>query len=113
MNTTIMAERQAKAVQAIAEAVTRLGGTFTAPTGRVPNPATKHVLYLEALVEALDGIGVQPLFEPSAPVAETQPVEDVQPSLLYTSDTADDMQCVNLPDARIITQKSYTTNKQT
>lgn len=79
MNTTIMAERQAKAVQAIAEAVTRLGGTFTAPTGRVPNPATKHVLYLEALVEALDGIGVQPLFEPSAPVAETQPVEDVQP----------------------------------
>jgi hypothetical protein len=51
-----MAERQAKAIQAIQDATARLGGQLTIPAVRAPNPATKQVLLLEAIAEALAGI---------------------------------------------------------
>ena len=56
MNTGIMAERQAKAIQAIADEVIRLGGRFEQPSGRAPNPQVKHTLTLEAVAAALAGI---------------------------------------------------------
>lgn len=58
MNTTIMAERQAKALQAIAAEVARLGGRMEPAAGRAPNPQVKHTLTLEAIAAALAGIGV-------------------------------------------------------
>lgn len=57
MNTTVMAERQARAMQAIEAEVVRLGGQYAAPVGRAPNPQVKHTLTLEAVAAALAGIG--------------------------------------------------------
>jgi hypothetical protein len=53
MNSTILAERQAKAIQAIAEHADRLGGHFAQPTARASSPAAKYVLILEAIAQAL------------------------------------------------------------
>jgi hypothetical protein len=73
MNTTVMAERQAKAIQAIQDATARLGGQLTIPAVRAPNPATKQVLILEAIAAALAGIEL-----PAAPEAppETAPPQE-------------------------------------
>ncbi len=71
MNTTIMAERQAKALDAIAAETARLGGSLDLAVGRVPNPQVKHTLMLEAIATALAGIGA-----PAGNV-ETEPVEAV------------------------------------
>lgn len=71
MNTTIMAERQAKALATIVAEVERLGGRLEPPAGRAPNPQVKHTLQLEALAAALAGIGA-----PSG-AAEVEPVEAV------------------------------------
>ena len=56
MNTTIMAERQAKALAAIREHTERLGGRLEMPTGPAPNPQVKFTLLLEAVAKALDGL---------------------------------------------------------
>lgn len=71
MNTSVMAERQAKAIQRIADVTARLGGDLIMPAVRAPNPAVKNVLTLEAIAEALEGIG--------APTGEheVEPVEGV------------------------------------
>jgi len=71
MNTTVMAERQAKALNAIVEEVARLGGRLDMPTVRAPNPQVKFTLLLEAVAAGLACIG--------APTgnAETEPVEAV------------------------------------
>jgi len=71
MNTTVMAERQAKAMQAIEAEVVRLGGQYVAPVGRVSGPQAKMTLTLEAIAAALAGIGA-----PSG-AAEVEPVEAV------------------------------------
>lgn len=71
MNTTIMAERQAKALQTIEAEVVRLGGQMEPISGRAPNPQVKHTLQLEAVAAALAGIGA-----PAGNV-ETEPVEAV------------------------------------
>lgn len=71
MNTTVMAERQAKALNAIVEEVARLGGRLDMPTVRAPNPQVKHTLLLETVAAALAGIGA-----PAGNV-ETEPVEAV------------------------------------
>jgi len=76
MNTSIMAERQAKAIQALQEQVARLGGAFALPTQRAPNPGVKHVLTLEALAAALAGI--EPPAAPAA--AESVPGEGDAPA---------------------------------
>jgi len=60
MNTTAMAERTAKAVDAIRADVERLGGQLEMPMARFPNPAVKHTLTLEAIAAALAGIGASP-----------------------------------------------------
>jgi len=60
MNTTAMAERTAKAVDAIRADVERLGGQLEMPMARFPNPAVKHTLTLEAIAAALAGIGAPP-----------------------------------------------------
>ncbi len=65
MNTGIMAERQAKAIQAIADEVIRLGGRFEQPSGRAPNPQVKHTLTLEAVAAALAGIAAPAPLLPS------------------------------------------------
>jgi hypothetical protein len=56
MNTTIMAERQAKALATIREQTERLGGRLEMPTGPAPNPQVKFTLLLEAVAKALDGL---------------------------------------------------------
>ena len=56
MNTTIMAERQAKALAAIREHTERLGGRLEMPTGPAPNPQVKFTLLLEAVAKALEAI---------------------------------------------------------
>lgn len=71
MNTTIMAERQAKALATIAAEVERLGGRLEPVTARAPNPQVKHTLLLETVAAALAGIGAP------AGNAETEPVEAV------------------------------------
>jgi len=83
MNTTIMAERQAKALMAIEAEVARLGGRLESISGRAPNPQVKHTLQLEAVAAALAGIGAgggvegsQVVDSPSAPV-EVEPVEAI------------------------------------
>jgi len=53
MNSTIQAERTAKALAAIAAETERLGGQLELPSSRFPNPAVKHTLTLEAIAEAL------------------------------------------------------------
>lgn len=60
MNTTAMAERTAKAVDAIRAGVERLGGQLEMPMARFPNPTVKHTLTLEAIAAALAGIGAPP-----------------------------------------------------
>jgi hypothetical protein len=72
MNSTILAERQAKAIQAIAEHTRRLGGTYVQPSQRVDSPATKYTLMLEAIAQALASITIDvPSPEPS-PAAEPE-----------------------------------------
>ena len=71
MNTTAMAERTAKAVDAIRAEVERLGGRLEMPSVRVPNPQVKHTLTLEAIAAALAGIGAPP------EGADVEPVEAV------------------------------------
>lgn len=73
MNSSIMAERQAKAVATIAAEVERLGGRLEPVTARAPNPQVKHTLLLETVAAALAGIGA-----PTGNV-ETEPVEAVIP----------------------------------
>ena len=71
MNTTAMAERTAKAVDAIRAEVERLGGQLEMPSVRVPNPQVKHTLTLEAIAAGLAGIAApQP---PAATVTEDEP----------------------------------------
>lgn len=71
MNTTVMAERQAKALNAIVEEVARLGGRLDMPAVRAPNPQVKFTLLLEAVAAGLAGIGA------TAGDVETEPVEAV------------------------------------
>jgi hypothetical protein len=77
MNSTILAERQAKAIQAIQTETSRLGGEYIPPTQRVDSPATKYTLILEAVANALAGIELTPpeppvvADEPDAPKAKT------------------------------------------
>lgn len=71
MNTTVMAERQAKALMAITAEVARLGGRMEPIAGRAPNPQVKHTLTLEAVAAALAGIGAP------GGAAEVEPVEAV------------------------------------
>jgi hypothetical protein len=52
-----MAERTAKAIEAIRAETERLGGRLVMPTARANSPAAKHTLLLEAIAEALAGIG--------------------------------------------------------
>lgn len=56
MNSRILAERTALAMQAIQAEVERLGGRYTPPSGSFRDPATKHALTLEAIATALAGI---------------------------------------------------------
>ncbi len=60
MNSSIMAERQAKALATIAAEVERLGGRLEPVTARAPNPQVKHTLLLETVAAALAGIGAPP-----------------------------------------------------
>jgi len=71
MNSSIMAERQAKALATIAAEVERLGGRLEPVTARAPNPQVKHTLLLETVAAALAGIGA-----PAGNV-ETEPVEAI------------------------------------
>ena len=81
MNTTIMAERQAKALAAIREHTERLGGRLEMPTGPAPNPQVKFTLLLEAVAKALDGLmapgevaeTVTVVEQPAAPKAADEP----------------------------------------
>lgn len=82
MNTTVMAERQAKAIQAIAEQTERLGGRLEMPTVRANSPAAKHTLVLEAIAEALAGVGA-----PTGSV-EVEPVEAVISVVKEPAETA-------------------------
>ena len=56
MNSSIMAERQAKALATIAAEVERLGGRLEPVTARAPNPQVKFTLLLEAVAKALEAI---------------------------------------------------------
>lgn len=71
MNSSIQAERLAKAIEAITSETERLGGRFEMPSGRVRDTATKYTLILEAVGAALAAIGA-----PSGEV-EVEPVEAV------------------------------------
>ena len=73
MNSTILAERQAKAIQAIQAETARLGGEYVQPTQRVDSPATKYTLMLEAIAQALASIGAvqSPVLDPAADEPET------------------------------------------
>lgn len=74
MNSSAIAERQAKAIQAISEHTARLGGQLVQPTVRASGPAAKYVLMLEAIAQALAGINnAQP---PSAVAPDSVQVED-------------------------------------
>ncbi len=79
MNSTILAERQAKAIQAIQAETARLGGEYVQPTQRVDSPATKYTLMLEAIATALASIGREPASPEPAPTvepdAEPEPAE--------------------------------------
>ena len=70
MNSTILAERQAKAIQAIQAETARLGGEYVQPTNRVDSPATKYTLILEAIAQALAGIEIELQPSPAPPAAE-------------------------------------------
>lgn len=73
MNSTILAERQAKAIQAIQAETARLGGTYVQPTQRVDSPATKYTLILEAIAQALASIELH-VPSPGTPAVE-EPVK--------------------------------------
>ncbi len=75
MNSTILAERQAKAIQAIQAETARLGGEYVQPTQRVDSPATKYTLMLEAIAQALASIKIELPVLPEPPAA----VEAVEP----------------------------------
>jgi len=81
MNSTILAERQAKAIQAIQAEVARLGGEYVQPTQRVDSPATKYTLMLEAIANAMAGINVEP--PPADPPADEP--EDPKPAPAKTT----------------------------
>lgn len=72
MNSTILAERQAKAIQAIQAETARLGGTYVQPTQRVDSPATKYTLMLEAIAQALASINIELQPSPDPPAAEPE-----------------------------------------
>lgn len=72
MNTTVMAERQARAVLAIQAETERLGGQLVMPTARANNPAAKHTLLLEAIAEALAGIAAPTVDADSQAEAEPE-----------------------------------------
>ena len=74
MNSTILAERQALAIQAITEHTRRLGGEYVQPVQRVDSPATKYTLMLEAIAQALASIERElPSPEPP-PAVEPEPI---------------------------------------
>lgn len=81
MNSSILAERTAKAMQAIQAEVARLGGVMKPPTGSFRDPATKHALTLEAIAAALVGIGadggVAGVSVASSAPRQVEPVEAV------------------------------------
>ena len=68
MNASIQATRLAIAIQNIEAHVKRLGGEVSLPSGR-GDVATKQVLTLEAIANALSGIEIQQ----AEPVAEPKP----------------------------------------
>lgn len=70
MNSTILAERQAKAIQAIQAETARLGGEYVQPTQRVDSPATKYTLMLEAIAQALASIERELPPSPELPTAD-------------------------------------------
>lgn len=74
MNSTVIAERQAIAIQAIQRETARLGGEFALPGYRASSPAAKYVLILEAVAQALSEIGQVLPTPPDAPM-EPEPVE--------------------------------------
>ena len=69
MNSTILAERQAKAIQAIQEHTARLGGEYIQPSQRANSPAVKYVLILEEVARALSEIEQKLPTPPDEPVA--------------------------------------------
>lgn len=73
MNSTILAERQAKAIQAIQAETARLGGEYVQPTKRVDSPATKYTLMLEAIAQALASIGNELPPSPEPPPSVIEP----------------------------------------
>ena len=86
MNTTIMAERQAKAIATIAAEVERLGGRLETTAARAPNPQVKHTLLLETVAAALAGIGAGNVTETNVTESpapdkphEVEPIEVVIP----------------------------------
>lgn len=77
MNSTILAERQAKAIQSIQAETARLGGEYVQPTGRVDSPATKYTLILEAIAQALAGIEIKLQPSPDDPPAvDAEPADE-------------------------------------
>ena len=77
MNSTILAERQAVAIQAITAHVARLGGEYVQPTARANGPAAKYVLILEAIARALASINQDA--PPPADAPEAVTVEPEKP----------------------------------
>lgn len=75
MNSTILAERQAKAIQAIQTETARLGGEYVQPTQRVDSPATKYTLMLEAIAQALASIKQELPPSPEPPAADEPDAE--------------------------------------
>lgn len=70
MNASIMATRQAIAIQNIEEQVKRLGGEIVSPSGR-GEPGVKQLLLLEAIGNALATIEI-PDPQPAAKVAKAK-----------------------------------------
>ena len=83
MNSSAIAERQAKAIQAISEHTARLGGLLVQPTVRASGPAAKYVLMLEAIAQALAGIEnapTAPAPDPAPEPPEPEPPVTPKPS---------------------------------
>lgn len=77
MNSTILSERQAKAIQSIQAETARLGGEYVQPAGRVDSPATKYTLILEAIAQALAGIEIKLQSSPDDPaVVDAEPADE-------------------------------------
>ena len=70
MNQTILAARTAKAVERLEAEIGRLGGRLQVTPVRTPNPATRYVLVLEAIAEALAQIEIAPPPESPPPPAK-------------------------------------------